>query len=41
MLRIRCVYCGVRDEEDLRRLGGLGCDAVLVATALLNGSLRA
>ena len=32
---------GVRDEEDLRRLGGLGCDAVLVATALLNGSLRA
>jgi phosphoribosylformimino-5-aminoimidazole carboxamide ribotide isomerase len=31
---------GVRDAEDLKRLADAGCDGALVATALLNGSLR-
>ena len=31
---------GVRDDQDLRRLGNLGCDAALVGTALLKGTLR-
>jgi phosphoribosylformimino-5-aminoimidazole carboxamide ribotide isomerase len=31
---------GVRDEDDLRHLLDAGCDGVLVATALLSGSLR-
>jgi phosphoribosylformimino-5-aminoimidazole carboxamide ribotide isomerase len=31
---------GVRGEEDLRRLAEVGCDGVLVATALLTGRIR-
>lgn len=31
---------GIRDAHDIRRLSEAGCDGALVATALLNGSLR-
>jgi phosphoribosylformimino-5-aminoimidazole carboxamide ribotide isomerase len=31
---------GVRDASDLDRLASIGCDGALVATALLNGTIR-